>query len=81
VWDILPEDSQQRQGHFAAFPEDLCKTPIETTCPAGGIVLDPFCGTGTTNYVAWRLGKKSVGVDVAEEYLRMAAERCETAFG
>jgi DNA modification methylase len=76
VWDILPEDTQKRKGHFAAYPEDLCKTPILTTCPGDGIVLDPFCGTGTTNYVAFCLGRKSVGIDVSAEYIRMAAERC-----
>jgi site-specific DNA-methyltransferase (adenine-specific) len=77
VWDILPEDTQKRKGHFAAYPEDLCKTPILTTCPEDGIVLDPFCGTGTTNYVAFRLGRKSVGIDVSEDYIKMATERCK----
>lgn len=76
VWDILPEDTQKRKGHFAAYPEDLCKTPILATCPGHGIVLDPFCGTGTTNFVAFQLGRKSVGIDVSQEYLRMAADRC-----
>jgi DNA modification methylase len=76
VWDILPEDTQKRKGHFAAYPEDLCKTPILTTCPEGGIVLDPFCDTGTTNYVAFRLGRKSVGIDVSSEYIKAATERC-----
>lgn len=81
VWDILPEDTQKRKGHFAAYPEDLCKTPILTTCPHDGIVLDPFCGTGTTNYVAFRLGRKSVGIDVSEEYLKLASERCRFLLG
>ena len=76
VWDILPEDTQKRKGHYAAYPEDLCKTPIVTTCPADGIVLDPFCGTGTTNYVALQLERKSVGIDVSEDYIKMATERC-----
>jgi DNA modification methylase len=76
VWDILPEDTQKRKGHFAAYPEDLCKTPILTTCPEDGIVLDPFCGTGTTNYVAFCLGRKSLGIDVSPEYLKTATERC-----
>ncbi|HEX5271525.1 MAG TPA: site-specific DNA-methyltransferase, partial [Gemmataceae bacterium] len=80
VWDILPEDTQKRKGHFAAYPEDLCKTPILTTCPEGGIVLDPFCGTGTTNYVAFRLGRKSVGIDLSAEYVGAAAERCRFPF-
>ena len=75
VWDILPEDTQKRKGHFAPFPEDLCKIPILTTCPEGGIVLDPFTGTGTTNAVAFQLGRKSVGIDRSEEYLTSARER------
>jgi DNA modification methylase len=76
VWDILPEDTQNRKGHFAAYPEDLCKIPLLTTCPENGIVLDPFCGTGTTNFVAFRLGRKSVGIDVSPEYIEAATERC-----
>ncbi len=76
VWDILPEDTQKRKGHFAAYPEDLCKIPILTTCPEDGIVLDPFCGTGTTNYVAFCLGRKSIGIDVSLEYVSAAKGRC-----
>lgn len=75
VWEILPEDTHRRGRHFAPFPEDLCRLPILATCPAGGVVLDPFCGTGTTNVVAARLGRKSVGIDLSEEYLEMATER------
>jgi site-specific DNA-methyltransferase (adenine-specific) len=76
VWDILPEDTQQRTGHFAPYPEDLCKMPILSTCPQGGIVLDPFCGTGTTMLAAYRLGRRSVGIDLAPDYLAAAQERC-----
>ena len=76
VWDIIPEDSQERKSHFAPFPEDLCRIPIAATCPEGGIVLDPFCGTGTTNLVAFRLGRRSIGIDVSSDYLRAARERC-----
>lgn len=75
VWDILPEDTQRRRAHFAPFPEDLCKVPIHATSPPGGLVLDPFCGTGTTMLVASRLGRKSVGIDLCEDYLFLAEER------
>ena len=75
VWDILPEDTQKRVGHFAPFPEDLCKVPILATSPPGGLVLDPFCGTGTTMLVASQLGRKSVGIDVCESYVQLADER------
>ncbi|MBN1912370.1 MAG: site-specific DNA-methyltransferase [Pirellulales bacterium] len=76
VWDILPEDTQGRKGHFAPFPEDLCKLPILATCPEGGVVLDPFCGTGTAMLVAFHLGRKSVGIDVSDDYVEIAKERC-----
>jgi DNA modification methylase len=78
VWDILPEDTQNRHEHFAPYPEDLCKIPILATCPPNGLVLDPFCGTGTTMLVASHLGRKSVGIDIAPEYLEIADRRCET---
>ncbi len=76
VWDILPEDTQGRDGHYAPYPEDLCKLPILATCPPEGIVVDPFCGTGTTMLAAYRLGRKSAGIDVSKQYLETARERC-----
>jgi DNA modification methylase len=77
VWDILPEDTQKRSGHFAPYPEDLCRIPLLATCPPDGVVLDPFAGTGTTSLVATRLGRKSVGIDIASDYLGGATQRCE----
>lgn len=77
VWDIIPEDTQNREKHYAPFPEDLCRTPILATCPPGGIVLDPFCGTGTANKVAFELGRKSVGLDLSQEYIELARRRTQ----
>ncbi len=76
VWEIIPEDTQKRKLHFAPYPEDLCKIPILATCPESGIVLDPFCGTGTTMLVAFQLGRRSIGIDVSAEYIKSAKERC-----
>jgi DNA modification methylase len=76
VWDILPEDTQKRKLHFAPYPEDLCRIPILSTCPENGIVLDPFAGTGTTNLVAFCLGRKSIGIEMSREYVDFAEERC-----
>ena len=78
VWDIIPEDTQGRKLHFAPYPADLCRTPILATCPPDGIVLDPFCGTGTTMAVAYENGRKSVGIDIAQSYLEYAEERIGT---
>lgn len=80
VWDILPEDTHRRTRHFAPFPEDLCRIPIIATSPADGLVLDPFCGTGTTMLAASRLGRRSVGIDLSREYLALAEQRTGTLF-
>ncbi len=75
VWDILPEDSQNREKHYAVYPEDLCRVPVLATCPPEGIVLDPFCGSGTTNKVAYDLHRRSIGIDISEEYINLAKQR------
>jgi DNA modification methylase len=75
VWDIMPEDSHKREKHFAAFPEDLCRIPILATCPENGILLDPFCGTGTANKVALHFNRKSIGIDLSPEYIELAQNR------
>ena len=76
VWDIIPEDTQGRRPHFAPYPVDLCRIPILATCPEGGMVLDPFCGTGTTLLVAWNLERRSVGIYISGRYFAHAQERC-----
>ena len=76
VWDIIPEDTQKRKAHFAPYPQDLCRIPILATCPPDGVVLDPFCGTGTTMLVASQLSRRSVGIDISDEYLHQAEDRC-----
>lgn len=75
VWDIMPEDTQNRKMHFAPYPEELCVIPIKSTCPQNGVVLDPFSGTGTTMKVAYELGRKSIGIDLSNEYIRLAKQR------
>lgn len=80
VWDIIPEDTTKRDEHYASYPEDLCKIPLLATCPPNGIALDPFCGTGTTNYVAYRLSRKSIGIDISPRYIDIATRRCFILF-
>lgn len=74
VWDIIPEDTQKRKKHYAVYPADLCKIPILATCPKDGIVLDPFCGIGTTMRVASLFNRKSIGIDISSEYIEIAKE-------
>nr|WP_255500959.1 site-specific DNA-methyltransferase [Caulobacter sp. 17J80-11] len=75
VWDILPEDTQKREAHFAPYPQDLCRIPILATCPPDGVVLDPFCGTGTTLSVASAFGRRAIGIDISETYVGLSMER------
>lgn len=62
-------------NHFATFPEALLDVPIQAGCPVGGIVLDPFLGSGTTALVAERLGRQWIGIELNPDYVRLAEER------
>ena len=62
-------------AHFATFPPALIRTCIEAGCPAGGVVLDPFMGAGTTAVVAKELGRNYVGIELNGDYVRLAQER------
>jgi DNA modification methylase len=75
VWDILPEDTQSRETHFAPYPTDLCKMPILATCPPDGTVLDPFCGTGTTLVVAKAIDRNGIGIDISPAYVDITKRR------
>lgn len=71
VWTV---NTQPYAGaHFAVFPEKLIEPCILAGCPAGGVVLDPFGGSGTTARVAKRLGRKAILIEQNEAYCEMAA--------
>lgn len=77
VWTI--STTGFRGAHFAVFPEKLVEPCILAGCPAGGVVLDPFMGSGTTGVVAKRLGRDFIGVEINHEYVKMAAARIAEA--
>ena len=62
-------------AHFATFPQELIITPINAGCPAGGVVLDPFMGSGTTAYVARSLGRNFIGIELSSAYISLAKKR------
>jgi DNA modification methylase len=62
-------------GHTAAMPEGLAEFFINACCPEGGIVLDPFAGSGTTAVAARRLGRQAGGLDIHRDYVEAAHER------
>ena len=75
IWRIVPEDTWRKDAHCAVFPEALLRTPILSTCPQGGIVLDPFSGTGSTVDAAVRLGRRGIGFDLSNQYTDLAKKR------
>ena len=62
-------------AHFATFPPALIEPCIKAGCPAGGTVLDPFGGAGTTGLVADRLQRHAVLIELNPEYTEMARHR------
>lgn len=64
-----------RGKHFAAYPPKLAEKCILAGCPEGGIVLDPFFGSGTTGLAAIRNGRHYIGIELNEEYCVLAGER------
>lgn len=75
VWEIIPEDEWRTDSHCAPFPEELCAIPIEATCPPGGVVLDPFCGTGTSILSAVKRQRKGIGLDISRQYIETSKSR------
>jgi len=61
--------------HFAAFPMEWPRRLIKGWSPVGGVVLDPFSGTGTTAIVAVALGRMGIGVELSPDYIRLAQWR------
>jgi len=59
-------------AHFATMPVFLAGRCIQAGCKPGGIVLDPFSGSGTTGLAAARHGRKYVGIDLSAEYLDLS---------
>ena len=62
-------------GHYAAYPPKLVETCLLAGCPEGGIVLDPFMGSGTTGMVASQMGRHFVGIELNPEYTELAYKR------
>ncbi|WP_445149509.1 DNA-methyltransferase [Baekduia sp. Peel2402] len=66
-------------GHSATFPPQLIRPRIATSCPPGGTVLDPFCGTGTALVVALELERAAIGIELSREYAKLARRKLASA--
>ena len=68
-------ESKLKSQHPAVFPNMLAYDMIECFCPPGGVVLDPFNGSGTTTLAAKCLDRNYIGIDISEEYNNIAIQR------
>lgn len=74
----VPQTYNQHRGaggHTAAMPEGLAEFFIKACSPPGGVVIDPFAGSGTTPVVARRLGRRAGGLELHEAFIPAARER------
>lgn len=72
VWDITPHHTAE---HPATMPVELARRCIVASCPVDGLVMDPFCGSGTTGIAAVQEGRRFIGVELNEEYATLARRR------
>lgn len=75
VWTVPTE--AYPEAHFAVYPTKLIEPCVLAGSAEGDTILDPFCGSGTTGVVATRHGRKFIGIELSEEYCRLAENRID----
>ena len=73
VWTIATQP--YAEAHFATFPEKLIEPCILAGCPEGGIIIDPFIGSGTTAKVAQEMKRNFIGIELNQEYIPLTEKR------
>lgn len=81
IIDIINQVSKERLGYPTQKPESLLERIIKASSNEGDIVLDPFCGCGTTIAVAEKLHRRWVGIDITHLAIALMKHRLESAFG
>ena len=79
VWSVsrLHREHRERVDHPTQKPIEIVERMIKASCPAGGVVLDPFMGSGTTALAALKCGAQFAGFELNSEYCRIAEQRLE----
>jgi len=72
-WDIMTKPS--RNEHYASYNDGLIRKPVLAGCPEGGIIYDPFMGTGSTAEAALRANRKFIGSEMSSKYCEIANKR------
>jgi site-specific DNA-methyltransferase (adenine-specific) len=73
VWSVSPK--RYKEAHFATYPPDLIKPCILAGCPEGGVVIDPFGGSGTTAEVAMQNGRNAILCELNPDYVKIIEKR------
>lgn len=76
-WDI--PTSASSQAHYAQYNERLLYKPVIAGCPKGGVIYDPFMGTGTTGLIALKNGRNFIGSEMSADYCKIANEHIDAA--
>jgi DNA modification methylase len=79
VWTVTTKPC--KEAHFATFPKDLIEPCIKAGCPEGGLVLDPFGGSGTTGIVAKQFNRTAILIELNPEYIEIAKKRINKELG
>lgn len=81
IWEYVVgknAEDQEAKGHPAPFPCELARDHILSWSNPGQIVLDPMCGSGTTCKVAKQQNRQFIGMDISEEYCKIAQQRVDS---
>jgi len=81
IWEYVVgknAEDQEAKGHPAPFPCELARDHILSWSNPGQTVLDPMCGSGTTCKVAKQLNRNYIGIDISEEYCKIAQQRVDS---
>ena len=76
IWTI--NTTSFRGNHYAAFPPKLAEICMLAGSPKGGVILDPFIGSGTVGFVALIQDRNYIGIELNEEYVNLARKRIKT---
>lgn len=76
---VAVNTNKLRSSHFAPYPEHLVAPCVLATCPEDGLVLDPFCGSGTTGAVALKNQRNFIGIELVPASAQLADEQCQAA--
>jgi DNA modification methylase len=75
IWDIVKTPDEMKLKHPAMFPVELCRRLIQLYTKKGDLVIDPFVGSGSTLVACKELGRRGVGIDINEKFVKLAKKR------